>query len=295
MGPSLRYHLYAESFDPREHARLRETFERALEREPRAAEGWACLALLYEHEHSFGFNPLPDSTSRERRAAERANELDPNSQQAWIALASVFALGVFHFYGPQRGLEFTTGYLIETAPPRATNTLLRLTSLLRSVLRSEGEFTSLGREVELVEHYLEIERERFEERLRVAIDVPPALRALPVPCLLVQPLVENAVKHGIAPAILGGEVRVEARLDASTGTQVLVLVVANTGAPMAATLDARSSGGVGLTNVERRLAGHYGAHASLALSSAQGVTTAEVRLPAGQAAAREPGARRAVG
>ncbi len=189
----------------------------------------------------------------------------------------------------------TIGYLIETAPPRATKTLLRLTSLLRSVLRSEGEFTSLGREVELVEHYLEIERERFEERLRVAIDVPTALRALPVPCLLVQPLVENAVKHGIAPAIHGGEVRVEARLDASTGTQMLVLVVANTGAPLATTLDARGSGGVGLTNVERRLAGHYGAHASLALSSAQGVTTAEVRLPAGQAAAREPGARRAVG
>ncbi len=85
----VRYHLYAESFDPREHARLRDAFERALEPEPRAAEGWACLALLYEHEHSFGFNPLPDSMSRERRAAERAKELDPNSQQAWIAMASV--------------------------------------------------------------------------------------------------------------------------------------------------------------------------------------------------------------
>ena len=85
------------------------------------------------------------------------------------------------------------------------------------MLRSEGELTTLGREVELVEHYLEIERERFEERLRVVIDVPPALRALPVPCLLVQPLVENAVKHGIARAIRGGDVRVEARLDASSG------------------------------------------------------------------------------
>lgn len=85
----VRYHWYAESFDPREHARLREAFERALEREPRTAEGWACLALLYEHEHSSGFNALPDSIGRERRAAERANELDPNSQQGWIAMASV--------------------------------------------------------------------------------------------------------------------------------------------------------------------------------------------------------------
>ena len=150
----------------------------------------------------------------------------------------------------------TIGYLIETAPPRAVKTLQRLTSLLRSVLRSEGELTTLGREMELVEHYLAIERERFEERLDVAVDVPAALRPLPVPCLLVQPLVENAVKHGIARAVHGGEVRVEARLDGSSGTQMLVLSVRNTGAPLAA--DDRP-GGVGLTNVERRLAGHYGA------------------------------------
>ena len=88
--------------------------------------------------------------------------------------------------------------------------------------------------MELVEHYLDIERERFEERLRVAIDVPAALRPLPVPCLLLQPLVENAVKHGIARAIHGGDVRVEARLDASSGAQMLVLVVRNTGAPLGA-------------------------------------------------------------
>ncbi len=191
----------------------------------------------------------------------------------------------------------TIGYLIETAPPRATKTLLRLTSLLRSVLRSEGELTTLGREIELVEHYLEIERERFEERLRVTIDVPAALRGLQVPCLLVQPLVENAVKHGIAPAIRGGDVRVEARLDASSGVQTLVLAVRNTGAPLAGDHAGRAAG-VGLTNVERRLAGHYGDAASLVLSSSHGVTGAEVRLPARvavaaplDAAARALGAR----
>jgi two-component system LytT family sensor kinase len=189
----------------------------------------------------------------------------------------------------------TIGYLIETAPPRATKTLLRLTSLLRSLLRSEGELTTLGREVELVEHYLEIERERFEERLRVVIDVPPALRALPVPSLLLQPLVENAVKHGIARAIRGGDIRIEARLDAASGAQELVLSVRNTGAPLNADPDARA-GRVGLTNVERRLAGHYGDHASLLLSAAHGVTTAEVRLPAGAPArAVAPGTRRATG
>ena len=69
----------------------------------------------------------------------------------------------------------TIGYLIQTAPPRALETLLRLTALLRAVLRSEGEFTTLGRELEIVESYLDIERARFEQRLRVTIDVPARL------------------------------------------------------------------------------------------------------------------------
>jgi len=70
----------------------------------------------------------------------------------------------------------TIGYLIQTAPPRALQTLLRLTTLLRGVLRSEGEFTTLGRELEVIESYLDIERARFDERLRVTIDVPAELR-----------------------------------------------------------------------------------------------------------------------
>src|SRR5258706_2413971 len=75
----------------------------------------------------------------------------------------------------------TIGYLIQTAPPRALQTLLRLTSLLRGVLRSEGEFTTLGRELDLIEADLDIERARFEHRLRVTVDVPTRLRHIPLP------------------------------------------------------------------------------------------------------------------
>ena len=74
----------------------------------------------------------------------------------------------------------TIGYLIESAPPRALKTLLRLTALLRAVLKSDGEMTTLGREIEMVEHYLDIEKERFEERLQVHLDVAPSLRTLAV-------------------------------------------------------------------------------------------------------------------
>jgi hypothetical protein len=170
----------------------------------------------------------------------------------------------------------TIGYLIETAPPRALNTLMQLTALLRGVLKSEGEFTTLGREMELVEHYLKIEHERFEERLRVRIDVPAALRALRIPALVLQPLVENAIKHGVAPSKAGGDVEVSARLVDDR----LQLTVVNSGAPLhAAGLDVAGEH-VGIDNVRRRLAGHYGAEARLTLTAgSRGSTVAEIAIP----------------
>jgi len=176
----------------------------------------------------------------------------------------------------------TVGYLIQTAPPRALKTLMQLTALLRGVLRSEGEFTTLGRELDLIESYLDIERARFEDRLRVTIDVPAALKGLRVPPLLLQPVVENAVKHGIAPQRHGGTVVVTARLDPAGAGSTLVLVVHDSGSGITAAELARGRVlGVGLTNIERRLACHYGASAVLSITSdPNGGTTVEIRLPA---------------
>ena len=170
----------------------------------------------------------------------------------------------------------TIGYLIETAPPRALNTLMQLTALLRGVLKSEGEFTTVGRELELVEHYLKIEHERFEERLRVRIDVPQSLRGLRIPTLVLQPLVENAIKHGVAPSKTGGDVEVMA----SAEGQALRLMVRNSGAPLRAASPRYAGEHVGVDNVRRRLAGHYGANASLTLAAeANGATVATIVLP----------------
>jgi two-component system LytT family sensor kinase len=167
----------------------------------------------------------------------------------------------------------TIGYLIQQTPSRALKTLLDLTTLLRSVLRSEGEFTTLGRERELIECYLHIERERFEERLEFSLDIPEELCQLAVPSLIVQPLVENAVKHGIAGVRQGGTVTVTATLAGD-----LRIVVRNTGARFRA---GRGPGpGVGIDNVTRRLRHYYGDDASLTVvSAADGATVAELRLP----------------
>jgi hypothetical protein len=168
----------------------------------------------------------------------------------------------------------TIGYLIQQTPARALKTLLDLTTLLRSVLRSEGQFTTLGRERELIECYLKIERERFEERLSFTLEIPGELAHVPVPSLIVQPLVENAVKHGVAGTRDGGTITVTASLD-----RTLRIIVRNTGAPLGT--QGTSGAGVGLENVKRRLHHYYGREASLEVTrDGSGATVAELHLPA---------------
>jgi signal transduction histidine kinase len=193
----------------------------------------------------------------------------------------------------------TIGYLIQTTPDRALETLMRLTQLLRGVLRrSEGEFATLGQEIELIESYLDIERARFEDRLRVMIDVPPSLRQIRVPALLIQPLVENAIKHGVSPCRAGGEVMILARLARGGGDQPSAKAAVPVGAPALTeeTLQiwVRDTGagaseqelahgrarGIGLQNVEQRIKRHYGDAATFGIRSASGVgTTVELGLP----------------
>src|SRR5581483_7004179 len=188
----------------------------------------------------------------------------------------------------------TISYLIQSSPKRAQNTLMRLTGLLRGVLRrSAGEFTTLGEEIDLIEDYLEIEQARFEERLEVRIDAPTDFRALRVPSLILQPLVENAIKHGISPTKSGGSVLVTFRLierepdqtdelsDGPLESQVLKIAVHDTGAGVTQRdLSERRLRGLGLNNIEKRLRCHYGEKASLIISCVPGSgTISEISLP----------------
>ncbi len=163
----------------------------------------------------------------------------------------------------------TIGYLINAAPEKAFETLMKLTQLLRGILKASGEFSTLGDEIKLIESYMEIEKARFEERLTTKIDAPPELYHLKIPSLILQPLVENAVKHGISNAKRGGEIRIAARLEAGS----LVLEVADTGAGFN---EAGLIHGIGLSNIENRLKVYFGASARLSL----------VKNPAGGAIAR---------
>ena len=180
----------------------------------------------------------------------------------------------------------TIGYLVQTAPDRALETLMKLTSLLRGVLRTDGDTVTLEQELDLVASYLDIERARFEERLRVSIDVPKDLLSVRVPPLIIQPLVENAIKHGIAPARLGGEVSIQARvetaLDVETqASRILHVTVTDSGVGASEIDLARGRRrGLGLTNLEERLR-WYGAESGfLRITSRLGEGTVVIlKLP----------------
>jgi len=172
----------------------------------------------------------------------------------------------------------TIGYLIQTSPTRALETLMRLTDLLRRVLRAGEEWTTLGEELKLVEAYLDIERARFEERLRVRFDVALELHEILVPSLVVQPLVENAIKHGITPQRAGGEITIAAHVE---DDDTLIINVGDTGAGVSpAQLAAGKGAGVGLANVEQRLRLCCGAAGALHIVSEAGEgTTVTLRVP----------------
>lgn len=171
----------------------------------------------------------------------------------------------------------TIGYLIQSAPDKAFDTLMRLTKLLRSVLQSPGEFSSLGDEIKLIESYLEIERARFEERLAVEIKVSPELYHLKIPSLILQPLVENAIKHGISRKKEGGKIEIEAKIAENN----LILQVSDTGAGAdQKNLLLKKNGEIGLGNIENRLHSHFGQTACFSIESRAEIgTTAKISMP----------------
>lgn len=174
----------------------------------------------------------------------------------------------------------TIGYLIQTAPEKALATLMKLTQLLRGVLKTSGEFSTLGEEINLIKSYLEIERARFEERLDVEIDVAQDLEKMRVPAFILQPLVENAVKHGISKSRNGGMVKIAANLENDKERIFLKLSVFDGGAGIDANeLLQNKKNGVGLNNIEQRLHSYYGKTAVLKIESEIGKgTMAEIRF-----------------
>ncbi len=161
-----------------------------------------------------------------------------------------------------------------TDPDEARNLLQRLADFFRYATQQEGHFAEFAHEYFFVRTYLSLEQARFDERLNVHYDIDPQVLVAPVPVLIIQPLVENAVKHGIAPKPGGGTVTLRARVDPLAGS--IRIAVRDDGVGMdKATLAQVANGtyesdgrnGVGLRNIHDRLDRLFGSRYQLDIRS----------------------------
>lgn len=163
--------------------------------------------------------------------------------------------------------------LIDEDPDQAKRSITLLSAILRNAMATvKRQVVPLGEEIDIVKAYLGLEAMRFEERLRVKFEVEPGVDRIPVPPMLLQTLVENAVRHGIAKFPDGGDVIIGAQL----GFECLVLSVKNTGFYEPGKVNGT---GIGVQNTLKRLEIIYGGKAHMNISNRDGMVITEVEVP----------------
>jgi hypothetical protein len=211
----------------------------------------------------FGFNSFAQwRTQRERLLAVQKVLAESQLQQLQSQLRPHFLFNALN----------TISSLIHSDPERADRLLVRLSDLLRaSLAMHRSDLISVREEVRMLELYAQIMQERFDDRVELRWDIEEETLGASMPALLLQPLLENAFKHGVERSQSPVVVRVATRRDGSR----LLMSIANTG-----TLDfTNTTGGIGLRNCRERLHVHYGSDAALELRQDDADVVARVRLP----------------
>ncbi len=167
--------------------------------------------------------------------------------------------------------------LIRSKPETARMLIVKLSGLLRRLLRSQEHFVTLREELEAIDEYLDIESIRFGPKLRIEKSIDPETLDVVVPSMLLQPLIENSIKHGLSPKI--GEGRITIRSSRKNGHAIIDIIDNGVGVS-ADHGDRVKSGGIGLRNVNERLRVIYGANYRLQLDSVPGEgTCARIVIP----------------
>ncbi|MGA8439030.1 MAG: histidine kinase [Candidatus Sulfotelmatobacter sp.] len=180
--------------------------------------------------------------------------------------------------------------LVRFDPDTAREVISKLATILRRLLNSTDSFVPLREEVEFIDNYLDIEVVRFgKDKLRVVKELAPDSLDVMVPSMLLQPLLENSIKHGLASKVEGGSIHLRSRLSGSG----LIIEVEDDGVGMGATQspDAGSTrgAGIGITNISERLQVLYGDTARMTIDSHEGKgTLVRIRLPLLQTAGAVP-------
>jgi LytS/YehU family sensor histidine kinase len=242
---------------------------------PRAMWGWSSAAmaiLLFNYSVVyFGWQLIYFGWhlfERSRRLEVERWQLQATAQEAELRYLKT-QINPHFLFNCLNGLRSMIAE--DTAAAQAMVT--RLASLLRYALgTAHDQLVPLERELAVVEDYLALERARLESRLRARFAVAAECRPMLVPPMIVQMLVENGIKHGVAQRTDGGEIAVEAHMEGND----LEVVVVNTAASGPTSAE---SGGIGLANARDRLQLLYGGRAELRLDRSDGHTTASLRIP----------------
>jgi len=196
----------------------------------------------------------------------RASELAQSSLKTQLAQAQLRALKMqLHPHFLFNTLHSISSLVLED-PPKANSMIARLGDFLRLTLEnSNQQLVSLKEETEFLRCYLEIEQVRFGDRLTVAFELEPQTLSAQVPHLILQPVVENAIQHAIAPRATRGHINVEAKRLNS----LLRLEVRDNGPGITSDTDLVRAEGVGLSNVRARLHQIYGSDSRFELMNAK--------------------------
>jgi two-component system sensor histidine kinase AlgZ len=207
-------------------------------------------------------------------AAEVSREAERRALEAEVAVRDAELLALKSQINPHflfNSLN-SVASLAATDPAAARDMCIQLGDYLRGTLKSSSDLQPLEEELEQVRRFLRVESVRYGDRLRVSEKVDDRCLRVPVPPLLLQPLVENALKHGVGGLVGGGEVEIGARC----GGDLLTVWVEN---PFDPESENKSGAGVGLANVRRRLENAFGEEASLRSGRSGEIYRAEVVIP----------------
>ncbi|HZU22683.1 MAG TPA: histidine kinase [Terriglobales bacterium] len=169
--------------------------------------------------------------------------------------------------------------LVRVDPDTARHVIVKLATILRKLLRSHEAFSTLRDEIDFIDDYLDIEVVRFgRDKLRVVKELEPETMDALVPSMLLQPLVENSIKHGLAPKIEGGSITLRSRLD--DGALVIEVEDDGVGLGHPSLSGNGQSHGIGMANVAGRMKVLYGEGARMAvMRGAAGGTLVRIQLP----------------
>ena len=222
---------------------------------------WVIFSGYFEYGIVFAIIHVIDSIKKLREREQQATKLQELSNQQQIA--NLKAQLNPHFL-------FNTLNSINAMVPKdvgqTRDMIAGLSDMLRYSIGSfEKERVALSEEVEFVRQYLELEKHRYGDRLRYSIAVDENMSNVEIPPMIIQPIVENAVKHGIAPTEMGGQVDISI----SEEGEKMTISVEDTGRGLENSEEIRSSDGIGIRNTDEHLQKRYGQQSKLHFESLQ--------------------------